>query len=96
MTSSARRSPSSKVSPAALRSQSKLNPLSGSTALPRSRTDGSHLRAVSDDLSAIDVLIIRHGQLECGPGTRPIVPRCMTALPQNLTEILESLLPQGC
>jgi hypothetical protein len=39
--------------------------------------------------------MIRHGQLECRTGNRPIVPRCMTTLPENITEFLESLLPQS-
>lgn len=66
-----------------------------SSTMRRQRSDRSRLKSLSNDMTAIEYLMIRHGQLECGPGARPIVPRCMTALPENLTEFLESLLPQG-
>jgi hypothetical protein len=61
----------------------------------KARQAKHRLHFVPQDLSAADLLMIQHGQFECGPGVRPIVPRCMTALPQNLTELLESLLPHG-
>ncbi|MBM3383382.1 MAG: hypothetical protein FJY29_13245 [Betaproteobacteria bacterium] len=53
------------------------------------------LQSVPQNLAPVDLLMIKHGQFECGPGARPIVPRCMTALPENITEFLESLLPHG-
>lgn len=64
----------------------------------KSRAARSRLKAIPNDLELIDILMIQHGQFECGPGAqpiRPIVPRCMTALPENMTEFLESLLPCG-
>lgn len=64
----------------------------------KSRSARSRLKAIPNDLEPIDTLLIQHGQFECGPGAqpiRPIVPRCMTALPENMTEFLESLLPCG-
>jgi hypothetical protein len=63
----------------------------------RGRTQNSQNRliSISKDISAIDLLMIRHGQLECSRGARPIVPRCMTALPENISDFLESLLPYG-
>jgi len=62
------------------------------------RSVRSRLKVVPRDLEPIDSLMIHYGQFECGPRSqpiRPIVPRCMTALPENLTEFLESLLPSG-
>jgi hypothetical protein len=64
----------------------------------RPRPAQRRLQVIPDGLAHIDYLMIQHGQLECGRGAqpiRPIVPRCMTALPENLTEFLESLLPSG-
>jgi len=56
---------------------------------------GANLKLLSKDLSSLEVLMIRYGQLECGPGVSPIVPRCMTALPENFNEFIESELPLG-
>ncbi|MEN9528807.1 MAG: hypothetical protein RI932_680 [Pseudomonadota bacterium] len=69
-------------------------PLQTEPTLKRS-SSRRRLQSVPKNLEPVDLLLIKHGQLECGPGARPIVPRCMTALPENITEFLESLLPQG-
>ncbi|MEY4065187.1 MAG: hypothetical protein RIR26_1395 [Pseudomonadota bacterium] len=62
---------------------------------PTKKSSPHRLLSIAKDISAIDLLMIRHGQLECGSGARPIVPRCMTALPENISDFLESLLPCG-
>lgn len=103
MTATALRSSSSFSAPAHIaattHSQSKsshrANTFTKTSPVRRSRLNRNRFKAISSDMPAIDYLMIRHGQLECGPGARPIVPRCMTALPENMTEFLESLLPNG-
>lgn len=94
MTSCAYR-PATPIQTSAFLSVSSIPESKAPSTLRRNRISRSKLKALPNELSAIDVLMIRHGQLECGPGARPIVPRCMTALPENFTEFLESLLPQG-
>lgn len=62
--------------------------------LPPRRPRG-RLRAISDASSSLDALLERHGRNDVEFNNRVVVPRCMTSLPQNLSELLESLLPHG-
>ena len=101
--SSTRRSLNNSLAPSA--SISKFENSCGASArskkyqpVRRKHTTRTRLKSVPHDLEPIDSLMIQYGQFECGPRSqpiRPIVPRCMTALPENLTEFLESLLPSG-
>lgn len=61
--------------------------------LPPRRPRG-RLRAISSHHSSLDSLLERYGRNDADNQTL-IVPRCMTALPENLSDILESLLPHG-
>ena len=69
--------------------------IKNSSALTPKKRSRARLHSIAANISPIELLMIRHGQLECSAGTRPIVPRCMTAFPENITEFLESLLPQS-
>ncbi len=69
--------------------------IKSSSTLPPRKRSRAHLHSIAPNISPIEILMIRHGQLECRTGNRPIVPRCMTTLPENITEFLESLLPQS-
>lgn len=62
--------------------------------LPPRRPRG-RLRAISNTASSLDALMDRHGRSDADVNNRVVVPRCMTSLPQNLSELLESLLPHG-
>lgn len=62
--------------------------------LPPRRPRG-RLRALSDSQGSLDELLERYGRHDSDFNARVVVPRCMTALPENLSEVLESLLPHG-
>ena len=61
--------------------------------LPKPRRPRRRLHALATSLTPLEEIMIRHGQYENISGARAVVPRCMTALPENFSDFLESLLP---